>query len=82
MVEVSIVVPAYNVENYLERCIESVLNQSFPNWELLLIDDGSTDRTVDICKKYAAKDLRIKYFYQHNQGQGIAGRYKAKRTSV
>ena len=79
--EVSIVVPCYNVKEYIVRSIESVLNQSFFNWEMLLVDDGSTDGTSDICKTYASKEKRIKYFYQENQGQGIARNYGIKKAS-
>lgn len=51
--KVSIIVPVYNVEKYLHRCVDSILLQTFTDFELLLIDDGSTDKSVDICDKYA-----------------------------
>lgn len=69
---VSIVIPLYNRENTLDYCIGSVLGQEYQNWELLLIDDGSTDRSAEICQLYCKKDRRIKYFYQTNQGAGPA----------
>jgi len=69
---VSIVIPAFNAENYIEECIESVLAQSFPNLEILVIDDGSTDGTADICKKFVQEDERIKYFYKFNGGSTSA----------
>lgn len=72
MVKVSVVVPVYNVEKYIERCIVSVESQGFTDWELLLIDDGSTDASGRICREYVHKDEKIKYFFQRNQGQGIA----------
>ena len=53
---ISIIVPIYKVENYLERCINSILNQSFKNFELILVDDGSPDRCGEICDEYAKKD--------------------------
>ena len=53
--KISIIVPVYNVENYLERCVESILKQTYTNFELLLINDGSTDRSLDILKKYKEK---------------------------
>ena len=56
---ISIVVPIYNVENYLERCIESLILQDYKNIEIILVDDGSTDNSSDICKKYL-KDIFIK----------------------
>lgn len=60
--KVSIIVPVYNVEKYLHRCVDSILLQTFTDFELLLIDDGSTDKSVDICDKYALKDRRIRVF--------------------
>ena len=53
---ISIIVPVYNVESYLERCIESILNQSFKEFELILVNDGSTDGCKDICNEYKTKD--------------------------
>lgn len=72
---VSVIVPAYNTEKYIERCINSVKNQSFEDWELLLVDDGSTDQTAEICRKWEGLDTRIHYYYQDRQGQGIARNY-------
>ena len=69
---VSIIVPVYNVEEYLERCIESVLNQTENNIELILVDDGSTDKSSFICDKYAENDKRVKVFHQSNKGRCIA----------
>ena len=65
---VSIVVPAYNAERYLEECIESVLAQDHANWELILVDDGSLDNTYRICTEYAGKDSRIRVFHNDNHG--------------
>lgn len=65
---ISIIVPVYNVENYIEKCIVSIINQTYKNIEILLIDDGSTDKSGDICKKWSSKDNRIKYFYKKNSG--------------
>ena len=59
MVKISIIVPVYNVEKYLPKCIDSILNQTFSNFELILIDDGSTDSSGEICDKYALIDDRI-----------------------
>lgn len=65
---ISIIIPVYNVEKYLERCLDSVLNQSYKNLEIILINDGSTDSSLDICLKYAKKDNRIKLINQNNSG--------------
>lgn len=64
MPKISIIVPIYNADKYLSRCIESVLAQSFRNFELLLVDDGSTDKSGDICKKYAKQDHRIQVYHK------------------
>lgn len=69
---VSVIVPVYNVEMYLRECIDSVLGQSYPHFELLLIDDGSTDRSGEICDEYAAKDGRVKVIHQKNGGASAA----------
>jgi glycosyltransferase involved in cell wall biosynthesis len=66
------VTPVYNVEKYIVETIESVKKQSYENWELLLIDDGSTDGSAAICKAYAEKDNRIRYVYKTNGGQATA----------
>lgn len=67
-VEYSVIVPVYNVEKVLSRCIESILSQTFSNFELILIDDGSTDKSGEICDEYKKKDERIKVVHQKNQG--------------
>lgn len=66
--EVSIIVPVYNVEKYLIRCIDSILTQTFTNFELILVDDGSTDKSGVICDSYEKKDKRIKVIHKKNQG--------------
>ena len=68
MKKISIIVPVYNVEKYIGGCIESILSQSYSNWELLLLDDESSDKSVEICKKYAEKDERIKVFQKKHLG--------------
>lgn len=65
---VSCIIPVYNTEKYLHRCIESVLTQTFTDWEMLLIDDGSTDASGSICDEYAVKDKRIRVFHKENGG--------------
>ena len=60
MDKVSIIVPVYNVDKYLSRCIESLLNQSYPNLEIIIVDDCSLDSSRSVIKEYAEKDSRIK----------------------
>lgn len=69
---ISIIVPIYNAQIYLSECIDSILTQTFTDFELILIDDGSTDNTEDICKNYVKKDSRIHLFRQKNQGVSSA----------
>ena len=71
---ISIIIPVYNAEKYLGRCLDSILNQTYANLEVVLIDDGSKDSSGEICKKYAEKDSRIVYLYQENQGAGATRR--------
>lgn len=66
--EISIVVPVYNVEKYLDKCIESILRQTFEDFELILVDDGSPDNSGKICDEWAKKDSRIKVIHQKNGG--------------
>ena len=68
MIKFSIIVPIYNVEKYIEKCIESVINQSYQNWELILVDDGSPDNCPVICDDYASKDKRIATIHKKNGG--------------
>lgn len=71
---ISVIVPVYNTEKYLVRCIESILSQNFSNFELLLIDDGSQDSSGRICDQYAKIDIRIKVYHKKMKGsvqQGI-----------
>ncbi|RNL45780.1 glycosyltransferase family 2 protein [Paraeggerthella hongkongensis] len=76
---ISVVVPVYNVEKYVGKCIESILNQSYKSFELLLIDDGSTDGSAAICKKACERDPRIKYFYKQNGGLSDARNFGLER---
>ena len=69
---VSIIVPVFNVEKYLREAVNSVCEQTYPNWELLLVDDGSTDQSGDICDEYGQKDSRIRVFHTVNRGVSCA----------
>lgn len=77
---ISVIVPVYNVELYLAECINSILKQSFSNFELLLIDDGSTDHSSLICQEYVLKDSRIKYYKKSNGGLSDARNYGIKKS--
>ena len=72
MSAISIIVPVYNVENYLRRCLDSILAQTFSDWECILVDDGSPDASGMICNEYAEKDSRFKVIHKENGGQAIA----------
>ena len=71
----SIIVPIYNVEQYIDKCIQSILNQTYQNLEIILVDDGATDRSGSIADSYAAKDKRIKVFHKENGGISDARNY-------
>ena len=75
---ISIIVPVYNVEEYLDRCIQSVLNQSYKNIEIILVDDGSTDKSLEICNKYK-KETKIKVFHKKNGGLSSARNFGMKK---
>lgn len=72
MPKVSIIVPVYNTEQYLSRCIDSILAQTFDDFELILVNDGSTDNSGKICEEYAQKDNRIKVIHKENGGVSSA----------
>lgn len=76
MLKISVVIPIYNAKKYIDKQIESILAQTMSEWELLLVDDGSTDGTREVLEAYAAKDNRIKII-SHNSNRGVAG---ARRT--
>lgn len=81
----SIILPVYNAEKYLEKCLQSILSQSFSDFEVILINDGSKDSSNSICKTYASKDNRIVYINQINQGVAMArnvGLKQAKGTYI
>ena len=72
---VSIVIPVYNPGDFLRPCVESVLSQTYNDWELLLVDDGSSDGSEFVCDEYAKKDARIRVFHKSNQGATSARQY-------
>ena len=75
--QISIIIPAYNVEKYIEETLRSIEKQTFSDFEVLVIDDGSDDGTFDIVKSIASQDRRIKIYTQDNSGQG-----KARNTGI
>lgn len=70
--KISVIVPVYNIEDYLERCINSILAQTFSDYELLLVDDGSTDRSGEICDSYKTVNSRVRVFHKENGGSSSA----------
>lgn len=77
---ISVIVPIYHVENYLERCIKSIINQTYSNLEILLVDDGSKDRCSEICDEYANLDSRITALHKDNGGLSDARNYGIARA--
>lgn len=72
MTKLSIIIPVYNLEDYVGKCLDSILKQSFQDYEILVIDDGSKDNTGKICDKYAGKDERIRVIHKENEGVSVA----------
>ena len=79
--KVSIIMPAYNSEKYISEAVDSVINQSLSDWELIIIDDGSTDCTGKITDEYSQMDFRIKVFHQSNKGVSAARNYALERIT-
>lgn len=77
---ISVIVPVYNVEKYLDRCVKSILSQSFSDFELLLVDDGSPDRCGEMCDEYAKGDSRIKAFHKRNGGLSDARNFGIEKA--
>jgi len=74
---ISVIVPVYNVESFLNQCIRSIVQQEYKALEIILVDDGSTDRSPQICDEWAKKDQRIKVIHTQNGGGGNRIRYLA-----
>lgn len=77
---VSVIVPAYNAENFIERCINSVVGQTYHDLELIIVDDGSTDNTLDIGRQFSIKDTRIVLLHKENEGTEKAREYGLRHT--
>ncbi|MBO7279845.1 MAG: glycosyltransferase family 2 protein, partial [Bacteroidaceae bacterium] len=71
MPKISAIIPVYNVEKYLDKCIESVINQTLKDIEIILVDDDSPDNCPQMCDQYAKNDNRIKVIHKNNEGFGI-----------
>lgn len=80
-IKISVIIPVYNSEKYLSACIKSILNQTYPNWELIIVNDGSTDNSAKIINRFISIDKRIKQIYQKNSGPGIARNIGIKEAS-
>lgn len=80
MPDISIIVPVYNVELYLAECVESLINQTYKDIEIILIDDGSTDTSGQICDEYGKKDDRIKVYHIKNSGPSVARNYGLEKS--
>lgn len=78
---VSIIVPCFNQGNFLEETLNSVIKQSYNNWECIIVNDGSTDNTEEIAKKYLEKDHRFKYFKQENKGRSESRNFGIKKSN-
>lgn len=72
MIKITVIIPIYNAEKYIRRCIKSVQCQSYPHWQMILVDDGSKDNSLEICQQYASMDDRIQVIHQENAGAGAA----------
>ena len=71
-IKVSVIIPVYNVQDYLRECLDSILNQTLKELELICVDDGSTDKSLEILREYEKKDNRVIVLTQHNKGAGAA----------
>lgn len=76
---VSVIIPVYNQEKYLPKCLDSVLMQAYPHWEAIVVDDGSTDGSAAIIADYAARDSRVRVFRQENSGQAAARNFALRQ---
>ena len=78
---ISVIVPCYNQAQYLDECLQSVLDQTYTDWECIIVNDGSPDNTEEIAKKWTEKDTRFKYLYKENGGVSAARNFGIKNTN-
>lgn len=69
---ISVVIPVYNVDKYITDCLESIVSQTFSEWEVVMVNDGSSDRSVEICKSFCERDSRFRVLEQENRGVSAA----------
>ena len=79
--KISVVVPVFNIENYIKRCLDSLINQTYSNLEIILVDDGSTDNSGKICDEYALRDERIKVYHEKNGGAAKARNFAIDKVT-
>lgn len=77
---ISVIVPIYNTGKYLVECVESLRKQTYSNIEIILVDDGSTDASIEICDEFAEKDSRIRVFHKKNEGSAIAKNFGIQQS--
>lgn len=78
---ISVIVPIYNTEKYLVECVESIRKQTYSNIEIILVDDGSTDASIEICDEFAEKDSRVKVFHKKNEGVAVARNFGIQQSN-
>ena len=77
---ISVIVPIYNTEKYLVECIESIREQTYSNIEIILVDDGSTDASIEICDEFSKKDSRVRVFHKENEGSAVAKNFGIQQS--
>lgn len=78
---ISVIVPIYNTEKYLVECVESIRKQTYSNIEIILVDDGSTDASIEICDEFAEKDSRVRVFHKENEGVAVARNFGIQHSN-
>lgn len=78
---ISVIVPVYNASGFIVKCLDSIVHQTFNEFELIIVDDGSTDNSLEVCREYAQRDERIEVYHKENGGQTSARRYGFERSS-
>lgn len=78
---ISVIVPIYNTGKYLVECVESLRKQTYSNIEIILVDDGSTDASIEICDEFAEKDSRVKVFHKKNEGVAVARNFGIQQSN-
>lgn len=77
---ISVIVPIYNTEKYLVECVESIREQTYSNIEIILVDDGSTDASIEICDEFSKKDSRVRVFHKENEGSAVAKNFGIQQS--